>query len=312
MLAAALGQPGGRSPWRGLAGALASPYLALALAVLFWSGNFIVGRAAREVLPPIAFNFWRWAIALSILLPFCWRDVWRHRVLIRREWRIIAALAISGMTAFHSSVYLGLARTEAMNGFVYFAISPLFFVLFSWLLFRDRITLPQSLGLFVSMAGAAIVITRGEPLSLLDLRLASGDLWLLAAVTLWALYSVLLRRRPEGLPALALLSTVIGFALVLLMPVYALELWSGRTVQLGAESILGLLYVSVFASVIAYILWNWGVREVGPNPAGIAMQLMPVFGALLAIVFLGERMQSYHWLGAALVLAGILLARRRA
>lgn len=301
-----------RSPsWRGLAGRPVSPYLALAFAVLFWSGNFIVGRAAREVLPPIAFNFWRWAIALMILLPFCWRDLWRHRALVRREWRIIAALAISGMTAFHSFVYLGLARTEAMNGFVYFAISPLFFVLFCWLLFRERITLPQSLGLVVSMAGAATVITRGAPASLLDLRLAVGDLWLLAAVTLWAVYSVLLRRRPAGLPPLALISIVVTFALVLLTPFYALELWSGRTVELGTESLLSLLYVSVFASVIAYIFWNWGVREVGSNPAGITMQLMPVFGALLAVVFLGERMETYHWLGAGLVLAGILLARRR-
>jgi drug/metabolite transporter (DMT)-like permease len=130
--------------------------------VLFWSGNFIVGRAAREVLPPIAFNFWRWVIALLILLPFCWRDVWGHRRLIRREWRILAALAISGMTAFHSFVYTGLAHTQAINGFVYFAISPLFFVLFSWLLFRERIALPQALGIFVSMVGAAIVIARGS------------------------------------------------------------------------------------------------------------------------------------------------------
>lgn len=306
------GGPGsGRWSWRGAAGALSSPYLALGLAVLFWSGNFVVGRAAREVLPPIAFNFWRWAIALLILLPFCWRDVWWHRHLIRREWRILAALAISGMTAFHSFVYIGLAHTEAINGFVYFAISPLFFVLFSWLLYHERIGLPQALGILVSIAGAAIVIARGEPAILLDLRLASGDLWLLGAVVLWALYSVLLKRRPKGLPPLALISVVIAFALLFLAPFYALEVSSGRRVDVGPESALSLLYVSIFASVFAYILWNRGVREVGPNAAGITMQLMPVFGALLAVVFLGERMASYHWLGALLVLAGILLARRQ-
>jgi drug/metabolite transporter (DMT)-like permease len=123
---------------------------------------------------------------------------------------------------------------------------------------------------------------------------------------------VLLRRRPEGLPPLALIGVVVAFALLFLMPLYALEMWSGRHVELGPESVLGLLYVSIFASVFAYILWNRGVGEVGPNGAGITLQLMPVFGALLAVIFLGERVASYHWLGAALVLAGILLARRKA
>lgn len=291
---------------------LTSPLLLLILAVLFWSGNFIVGRGARELIPPVAFNFWRWVIALLILLPFCWHSLWRNRSLIRREWRIISALAISGITAFHSAVYLGLAHSEALNGFVYFATSPLFFVLFAWLLFRDRVEVSQAAGILVSMAGAAVVIARGDPAILLGLELAVGDLWLIAAVALWALYSVLLRRRPEGLPPLALICVVVGFALAFLLPFYALELWSGRRVEINRESLASLLYVSVFASVIAYIFWNRGVREAGPNAAGVSLQLMPVFGALLAVAFLDERMAVYHWLGAGLVLAGIVLARRRA
>jgi drug/metabolite transporter (DMT)-like permease len=165
-------------------------------------------------------------------------------------------------------------------------------VLFSWLLFRESIGLAQALGILASMLGVAIVIARGHLATLLDLHFASGDLWLLGAVVLWALNSVLLRRRPEGLPPLALISVVIAFALLFLMPFYVLELWSGRRVDLGLESALSLLYVSIFASVFAYILWNRGVREVGPNPAGITLQLMPVFGALLAVVFLGEGMSS--------------------
>lgn len=299
------------TPWTRARGAFTSPYLLLALAVLFWSGNFIVGRAAREVIPPIAFNFWRWAIALAILLPFAWTGLWRHRDVIRREWKILAALGLSGLTVFHSAVYIGLARTEALNGFVYFACSPLFFVLISWLMFRERITVAQALGIAASIAGASVVIARGDLEVLAGLRLAVGDLWLLGAVVLWALYSVLLRRRPAELPPLVLLAAVVLFALAFLVPFYAIELASGRTVELGPESLLGLLYVSVFASVIAYIFWNRGVAEVGPNPAGVMIQLMPVFGAVLAVLFLDERIAAYHWLGAALVLAGILLASRR-
>lgn len=298
-------------PWARATAVLTSPWLLLALAVLFWSGNFIVGRAAHEVIPPIAFNFWRWVIALAILLPFTWTGLWRHRHVIAREWRILATLGLSGLTVFHSAVYIGLSQTQAINGFVYFAGSPLFFVLISWLMFRERISLGQALGIVASILGAAVVIARGDPRALIQLDFAVGDLWLLAAVVLWALYSVLLRRRPAELPPLVLLAAVVVFALVFLIPVYALELWSGRTIELGRESLLGLLYVSVFASVIAYIFWNRGVAEVGPNPAGVMIQLMPVFGAVLAVVFLGERIAAHHWLGAALVLLGILLASRR-
>jgi drug/metabolite transporter (DMT)-like permease len=288
-----------------------APYLLLALAVLLWSGNLVVGRAGRDVLPPIAFNFWRWTVALAILLPFAWQELIAARQVIRREWKILTLLAATGITTFHSAVYTGLSQTEAINGALYFATSPLFFVLLTWTLFGQRITWRQALGVAASMLGAAIVIARGDLAALASLQLAAGDLWLLLAVVLWALYSVLLQRRPADLPPLALLAATMVIGLALLAPLYALELAAGRHMTLGLESLLGIGYVSLFASVIAYIFWNRGVREVGPNPAGVMLNLMPVFGAGLAVALLGERLAGYHWLGAALVLAGILLAGRR-
>jgi drug/metabolite transporter (DMT)-like permease len=289
----------------------ASPYLLLAGAAFFWATNMVVGRAAHELIPPIAFNFWRWTLALVILLPFAWRDLVRHRGLIVREWKILSALALTGMTVFHSLIYFGLSLSPAINALLLFATSPLFFVLLARLLTGERITLGQGLGIVASIAGAVLVIARGDLGVLLGLRFAPGDLWLLAGVILWALYSVLLRRRPQALPPLALLGATVTLALLLLAPVYALELWSGARVQLGAASLASLAYVALFPSVVAYVFWNRGVREVGPNAAGVTLQLMPVFGALLAVAFLGEHLAGYHWLGGALVLAGILLAWRR-
>jgi drug/metabolite transporter (DMT)-like permease len=296
---------------RRLVGWLSSPYLLLALAALFWSANMVVGRVARDLIPPIAFNFWRWALALLILLPFTGRDLVRQRALVLREWRILGALALTGITVFHSVIYLGLSQSPAISGLLLFATSPLFFVLLAWLMTGERITLGQGLGIVTSLAGAALVIARGELDILLGLRFAAGDLWLLAGVILWALYSVLLLRRPAGLPPLVLLSATVLIALLLLLPVYGLELWSGARLQVTAASLASLAYVALFPSVLAYIFWNRGVREVGPNAAGVTLQLMPVFGALLAAAFLGERLAGYHWLGGALVLSGILLAWRR-
>lgn len=300
-----------REGGRRLAAGLSSPYLLLILAAFFWSTNMVVGRAARDLIPPIAFNFWRWSLALLILLPFSGHELVRHRALILRHWRILGALALTGMAIFHSLIYLGLSLSPAINALLLFATSPLFFVLLAWLLTGERITAGQALGIVVSLAGATLVIARGELGVLLGLRFAPGDLWLLAGVILWALYSVLLRRRPAALPPLALLSATVLIALVLLLPVYGLEIWSGARLQLTAASLMSLAYVALFPSVVAYIFWNRGVREVGPNAAGVTLQLMPVFGALLAVALLGERLAGYHWLGGALVLSGILLAWRR-
>jgi drug/metabolite transporter (DMT)-like permease len=294
---------------RHLATRRASPYLLLGLAVLFWAGNFVVGRAAHEVVPPIAFNFWRWTVALLVLLPFAWAELSRHWTLVLREWRILAALALCGITAFHSAVYLGLGDAEAINGALYFATSPLFFVLLAWLLLGERIGGAQMLGIAASIAGALLVIGRGDPQVLLGLEFAAGDLWLVLSVVFWALYSVLLKRRPAALPPLALLAAIIGYGLMLLLPFYAAELWSGRTVQIGPKSVASLAYVALFPSVIAYVFWNRGVREVGPSLAGLFLPLMPVFSAALAVPFLGERLAWYHCAGGALVVLGILLAR---
>jgi drug/metabolite transporter (DMT)-like permease len=296
---------------RRLASWLTRPYLLLIWAAFFWSANMVVGRGARDLIPPIAFNFWRWALALLILLPFTWRGLVRHRALILRHWRILGALALTGITIFHSFIYLGLSLSPALNGLLLFATSPLFFVLLAWLITGERIAPGQALGIVLSIAGAALVIARGDLGVLLGLRFARGDLWLLAGVILWALYSVLLRRRPAGLPPLVLLSATVLIALGLLVPVYGLELWSGARLQLTGESLASLAYVALFPSVVAYIFWNRGVREVGPNAAGVTLQLMPIFGALLAVAFLGERLAGYHWLGGGLVVSGILLAWQR-
>lgn len=308
----AVGQGQRASALRYLASRRASPYLLLGLAVLFWAGNFVVGRAAHEVVPPIAFNFWRWTVALAVLLPFAWPELQRHWTMVLHEWRSLAALALCGITAFHSAVYLGLGDAEAINGALYFATSPLFFVLFAWLLLGERIGGARTLGIAASIAGALLVIGRGDPRNLLGLEFAAGDLWLVLSVVFWALYSVLLRRRPPALPPLALLAAIVGYGLAFLLPLYAAELWSGRTVQVGPKSLASLAYVALFPSVIAYVFWNRGVREVGPSLAGLFLPLMPVFSAVLAIPFLGERLAWYHCAGAALVGSGILLARGRA
>jgi len=290
-----------------LIGHLASPQVGLSAAALFWSGNFIVGRALRDEISPVSLNFWRWMIALAILLPFTLGSLWVHRQVILREWKLIAAIGLTGIAAFHTCVYLALATTTAINALLWLAMTPLLIVLGSWLVFQDRITLQQLLGIGVSLVGAIVLIAQGSMSLLMALRFNTGDLWMLLAVVLWAIYSLLLKRRPVELPQTALLSASTVAAILLMSPVYLWGLPSEQQLLPSTQVVWGLLYVSLFASVLAFLLWNNGVSRIGPSRAGTFIYLMPVFGAVLSVAFLGEGVQLFQLAGGVLVFSGIAL-----
>lgn len=290
-----------------LIGHLTSPQVGLSAAALFWSGNFIVGRALRDEISPVSLNFWRWMIALAILLPFTLGSLWVHRQVILREWKLIAAIGLTGIAAFHTCVYLALATTTAINALLWLAMTPLLIVLGSWLVFQDRITLQQLLGIGVSLVGAIVLIAQGSMSLLMALRFNTGDLWMLLAVVLWAIYSLLLKRRPVELPQTALLSASTVAAILLMSPVYLWGLPSEQQLLPSTQVVWGLLYVSLFASVLAFLLWNNGVSRIGPSRAGTFIYLMPVFGAGLSVAFLGEGVQLFQLAGGVLVFSGIAL-----
>jgi drug/metabolite transporter (DMT)-like permease len=298
------GAEGRSAPW------YVSPYLLLTLTSLFWAGNFIVGRAVRDAVPPIGLAFWRWTIAMAILLPFVAGGVWRYRGVIRREWRILLALGVTGVGAFHSFVYLALQSTPAINAVLFLATTPLVIIAISRAAFGDRIGWAGALGALASLAGVIVVIARGDVGVLLALGFNPGDLWMLGAVSTWAVYSVCLKRRPQDLPPLILLAVTMVVGTLAITPAYVWEYASGDRFDLDIGAVLGLAYVATFASIVAYVCWNQGVKEVGPNRAGVFINLIPVFAALLAIVFLGERVAGYHLAAAALVFAGVVLINR--
>ena len=297
-----------RRSWRDW---LMSPYLLLTGTALFWSGNFIAGRAGRDELPPVALNFWRWTLALTILAALTAGPLWRHRSVIRRHWRLLLGLSATGIVAFHGFTYTALQTTEAINAVLVLSATPMAIVVVAWLMFRDTITARMALGIVVAMAGAVTVIARGDVSVLLGLQANPGDLWMLAAALSWAAYSVLLKRRPEDLPPLVLLTATVIVGLALQLPIYLYTLAIGQRIVPTVSSIATIAYVAVFASVLAYIFWNRGVREVGPSRAGVFIHLMPLFGAVLAVVFLGERIAWYHLAGGGLIVLGIVMASSR-
>ncbi len=283
-------------------------YLFLVIPPLCWAGNFVVGRAVEGEIPPMALTFWRWVVAGAVLLPFAAGDTWRARAAIRRHAGLIAALAVTGVFCFQYFVYLGLQTTTAVNGALIVATIPLAIPVFGYLLDRARLARRQALGIAVSLLGVGVVILRGDPLAAADLALTPGDLWIFLAVPMWAVYSVLVRRRPADVPPLALLLATILFGFPILLPAYLIELGSGAAFTPTPWTLLAIGYVGIFASVLGFVFWNRGVARIGAAKTGLFIHLMPVFAALLAVIFLGERLQPFHAPGILLVAAGLYLS----
>jgi drug/metabolite transporter (DMT)-like permease len=284
------------------------PYLYLSLAALFWSGNFVVGRAVHGRIPPVGLAFWRWTAALLVLAVAARRPLaaeWRR---IAAAWRVVLPLGILGVGNFNLFVYVGLQDTTATNALLLQSACPAFIVALSAALGIGRPSARQLAGITASLAGVATILARGAPASLSSLAVASGDLWVLAAVLSWSVYTLLLARRPAGVDPLALLAALVLVGVLWILPWYLLEIARGGRMRLDATTLASVAYVAVFASVAAYALWNAGVARVGASRAGVFLHLMPAFGSLLAVGVLGERFRLFHAAGIALILVGVWLA----
>lgn len=288
----------------------AASYLLVSLAPLFWSGNFVLGRALHDVIPPIALSFWRWTVALLILLPFVLRALRGQADIIRRHWAILSLLGVLGVANFNTFVYLGLQTTTATNAVLLVSTTPVMIVVLSFLLLGQVVERAQKVGVLLSLVGVAVIVSAGDPASLASVALNTGDLWVMAAVASWALYSVCLRWRPPGLDPLVFLAATMVTGLVPLLPLYLWDLEGGSRFTLDMAAIGAIGYVALFPSVLAYIFWNRGVEEFGANRTGQFLHLMPVFGTLLSTALLGEQLRFFHLAGIGLVASGILLAGR--
>jgi len=283
----------------------------LALANLFWAGNWVLGRALRDAFDPVALNFYRWAIAVVVLAPFALPGLAARRGVIRRHAGLLALLALLGVSVFQSLIYLGLQSTTAVNAVLINCAGPLFILLCAWVLDRERATLRQAAGLVVSVVGILVILSRGEPARLLELRLHAGDAWIVLAIAIWGVYSVLLKRRPAELGGLQFLFVLSVAGVLFLAPAYAVQVLHAPPRAPSAAELGGVLYVGLAASVAAFLCWNRGVEIVGPNAAGFTLYLLPIFGTLLAIAFLGETFGAFQAAGIATIVAGVILATKR-
>ena len=295
---------------REASGIAGNAYLLLALASLFWSGNHVVGRAIADLVPPVGISTARWLLPVVVLWPFAKAPLQRDWPRIRSHGRLLLFLGVTGGAIFTVGQYVGLQYTTALNVSVLNSLTPVVIVAWGAAIFGDRLKLRQYIGIAISLCGVLAIVTQLEPKTLLDLSFNRGDVIIVGNMALVGIYTCYLRR----LPPLHWLSFIFVFALisaVCTLPFAVWEHFSGFVFHFTALAVFAVAYVAIFPSVIAYAAYTRGVELIGPNRAGPFLHLIPLYSALLASVFLGERLMAYHALGFALILTGVWLAARR-
>jgi drug/metabolite transporter (DMT)-like permease len=287
-----------------------SAWTLLVCANLFWAANIVLGRGLAGHVPPIALAYWRWTGAFLIAVGFAWPYLKQDAAILLRHWRMMLLLSATGIATYNTMSYIGLTSTTALNVLLLQSAGPLIIIVWAFALFGDRPTLRQSTGVLLSLAGVAVIAAHGSLETLLHLTLNRGDVWILVAMVIYGVYAAMFRRRPAAHPMSFLVATM-GIGSMMILPFYIWEFMQGGHIEGSATAWLGLAYIAVFPSFIAYLFFNRGIELIGAARAGQSWHLMPVFGSILAVLFLGETLYAYHAIGIALIAAGIVLASLR-
>ena len=286
-------------------------YILLTLTALFWSGNFIVGKAASIYeIPPFSLNFYRWLFAFIILFPFTYKEIITNKKYILENLGFFIILGITSITIFNSIVYYSLYHTQVISGVLMISTIPVWIMFIASLLKIEKTNIYQIVGVILSLTGVICIITKADLELVKNLNFNKGDLSMVVAMFSWAIYSALLKKKTYKVSQIALLEVIIICGFIFLVPVYFIEMSLGYKVILETPFILTLSYVVLFPGIIAFFFWIKGIGFIGANRAGVFLHLMPIFGAIMAILIFDEKFMPYHFLGAIFIIVGITLSNR--
>ena len=287
-------------------------YFILILTTIFWSGNFIVGKAASMFqIPPFSLNFYRWFFAGLILLPFTYKEIINKKKYILENLGFFIILGITSITIFNSIVYFSLYYTQVISGILMISTIPVWIIFISSILNIEKTNIFQILGVILSLTGVIFIITKADINLIKNLDFNKGDLSMVVAMFSWAIYSALLKRKKYKISQISLLEVVIICGLIFLAPIYFIEMSMGKLIILEKPFYLTLAYVVIFPGLAAFFFWIKGIAIIGANRAGIFLHLMPIFGAIMAMVIFDEKFMYYHFLGAIFIIAGITLSNKK-
>ena len=287
-------------------------YLILILTTIFWSGNFIVGKAASMYqIPPFSLNFYRWFFAGLILLPFTYKELIKKKKYIINNLGFFIVLGITSITIFNSIVYYSLYYTQVISGILMISTIPVWIIFISSILKIEKTNIFQIIGVILSLTGVIFIITKADLNLIKNLDFNKGDLSMVIAMFSWAIYSALLKSKKYEISQVSLLEVVIICGLFFLIPIYFIEMNMGNLIILGKPFYLILAYVVIFPGLASFFFWIKGISIIGANRAGIFLHLMPIMGAIMAMLIFNERFMFYHILGAIFIIAGITLSNKK-
>ena len=281
----------------------------LTSASFFWSGNFFAGKIAYlSDLTPFKLGFFRWLLAMLILLPFTYSEIIRNYNYYKKNILLMTFLGFLAVTVFNSLTYISLQTTLIINSTLMASIAPVLMIGFSWLIFKTKTTTLQFAGIFLSLLGAFSIILKGNINNLFNLYFTSGDVWMFTAVVSWCLYSVLLKKIDNSISQLASLQVMVILGLLFIFPLYIIENYNTSFLPTQKIDFVIIIYVAIFASIIAFFSWNKGVSIIGPNRSSLFLHLIPVFSSIWAVSFLNEKFSFFHFIGIIFILSGIILS----
>ena len=287
-------------------------YFLLILTTIFWSGNFIVGKAASIYeIPPFSLNFYRWFFAGLILMPFTIKELINKKNYIFSNLGFFIILGITSITIFNSIVYYSLYYTQVISGVLMISTIPVWIIFISSMLNIEKTNIFQIIGVALSLTGVIFIITKADIDLIKNLDFNKGDLTMVIAMFSWALYSSLLKKKKYEISQITLLQVVIITGLIFLIPIYFIEMSMGNLIKLGKPFYLTLSYVVLFPGLASFFFWIKGIGIIGANRAGAFLHLMPIFGAIMAMVIFDEKFMFYHFLGAIFIIAGITLSNKK-
>ena len=289
---------------------LASIYLFCA--TFFWAGNFIIGKAASiNEIPPISLNLYRWLIAWFVLLPFTYKELIQKKKYILKNFGIFIILGMTAVSIFNSALFYSLKFTQVITGVLMISVVPVMIIFFSALLKIEKTNIFQIFGVALSLTGVVFIITKADIEILKNLDFNRGDLTMLIAMFSWSIYSALLKKKKYELSQITLLQVVIGFGVIILIPFYFIDINIGNEIKFDIPFFLILTYVVLFPGLISFFLWIKGVGLIGANRAGVYLHLMPILGAIMAMIIFDEKIMFYHFVGAIFIVSGIFLSNRK-
>ncbi|MCF7940418.1 MAG: DMT family transporter [Spirochaetia bacterium] len=288
----------------------AAGYLYALITVILWSVNFIIARDLNGLISPVSLAFFRWSTAAVLVLPFSCRSIIRNRRTIFRHFPYLALTSFLGVALFNTLVYLAGRTTTAINLSIIAITFPIHIVILSRILFNERISPARAAGMIMVIAGALLLITEGDLSELRSIGKSAGDLWMVLAAFIFAVFTILLKFRPPELELFTFQSTTFIIGTLFLLPLFIYDRITGTAILWDAQMVGSILYVGIGASLIAYLLWNRAISIIGPAKTGFVYYTLPLFSALNASLLLGEHIEGIHLVSMVCIIAGVLLAGR--